>query len=90
MTNYEKLQTLITEIDVLIQQNITSISPDLKDWRFRTEFFLQQQFGEASNVCQRFKRTFCSGWFAESDSDRISACKSDLEKAKQLLGLAKK
>ena len=90
MTNYEKLQTLITEIDVLIQQNITSNSPDFKDWRFNTEFFLEQQFGESSNVCQRFKHTYFSNWFAESDSDRVSACKSGLEKTKQLLSFCLK
>ena len=48
MTDYEKLKSIIDEIDTLIAVSATSSKTDFKGWKTKAERFLVQKYGKGS------------------------------------------
>lgn len=85
MTDYEKLKGIIEEIDVLIQNRVSSSDSDFTAWHVKTERFLIRKFGQDSLEHTKFKRTiFSLGVFAldTPHSEFVEACKNDLQTTK--------
>lgn len=81
MTDYEKLKSIIDEIDVLIKKNVDSSDASFEAWHNKTERFLIKKYGENSKEHQKFLGTRFSMTFILLDtpeSDFIEACREGL------------
>lgn len=81
MTDYEKLKGIIDEIDVLIENKVTSSNPEFKAWHLKAERFLTRYFGDNSLEHQKFKDTKFTLIFLFGNtpkSEFIEKCKTAL------------
>ncbi len=88
MKKINKLESIIAEIDQLIQNNVTSSSPDFQAWRTKVERFLINEYGAESYEANEFKKMQYSlsvHALGTPQSDFIAACKRGLERAKAIL-----
>lgn len=88
MTDIEKLQEIIDEIDVLIEQQVKYGDPELKQWKHKAERFLFNHYGLES---YEFRIFHGISYYPDNDmdyrtdSDYIEACKKGLNIAKGML-----
>lgn len=90
MTDYEKLNDLIDEIDYLIESKATCDDPNFIKWQTKAKLFLSHHYGEKSDELKAFSMLkFWSGDFSGYSADSgyptefypINACR-DLERTK--------
>lgn len=85
MTNIEKLESLIAEIEKLIDHNVTTQFPAFLAWRTSTERFLIAQFGKDSFEHQKLLETrFTPGQYA-NNRDAVEQCRRGLVTTRLLL-----
>ncbi len=88
MTNYEKLQQIIVEIDILIAKGVTSDTPEFKAWNSKAERFLNSYYGEKSIELKQFKKEDFSLHIATLNTPHsawVDACKRGLLATKAIL-----
>lgn len=88
MNDFEKLKSLIEEIDVLIQRAVTSHSPEFIAWKTKTGRFLSNKYGQDSFEFTQFSKTsFSLGVYAGGTprSEFVRACKNGLTSTKAVL-----
>ncbi len=88
MNDYLKLNALLDEIDKLINQQITSSSPEFKAWKTKTERFLIKRYGEESYERKTFSKQNFSLMIMTSNtphSEYVDACRRGLESTKAVL-----
>lgn len=88
MTKVNKFKSIIGEIDQLIRNNITSLSPEFQAWKVKVERFLISEYGGESYEIKEFKKIrFSLSIYAlgTPESEFVAACKSGLERAKAIL-----
>ena len=82
MTDYEKLERLISEIDVLIEHVVTPSTPEFQSWFSESERFLIKKYGEDSFEYKKLKETsFFPGLYIDR-SDIVKKCKEGLTATK--------
>lgn len=84
MTNYEKLQSLIAEIDVLISHSVKHTTPAFQAWYTEAERFLIKTFGVDSFEYNKLKETRFKPTAFVSDSDIVRKCKDGLVATKMI------
>ena len=83
MTDYQKLKSIIDEIDVLISKKVTSESPNFKVWKTITERFLIKRYGELSYEYANFSQiAFALPFF--NNRTPVNVCKEGLETVKAI------
>ena len=85
MKDYEKLKSIIAEIDTLTRSSISASDPAFEAWNAKTERFLMKKYGKDSFEHRKFLNThFCPLiWSAEDDgSDDIKWCREGLATCK--------
>lgn len=88
MKKVDKLKAIIGEIDKLIQNNVTSSSPEFQAWKTKAERFLISEYGETSYEVSEFKKmhySLSTYILGTPQSDFIAACRRGLERAKAIL-----
>lgn len=83
-----KLSKLIDDIDGLIENRITSSSPEFRAWKTSVQRVLIQVFGENSFEVEEFRKTsFTLGIYTlgTPESDFANACKRGLEQSRAVL-----
>lgn len=78
MTDYEKLEWLISEAGVLINHAVTPYTPGFQAWFAEAERFLIKRFGEASFEYKKLKDTRFIPPVYVTDSEIIRKCKEGL------------
>lgn len=88
MTDIEKIQEIIDEIDELLEVNITPADREFKEWHSRARRFLYHKYGEDSYEYQEFIRF---KFIPSAHVDKLiaelmiyDACRSDLKTIKGL------
>ena len=86
MTEYEKLKTIIDEIDDLINHQVRSSTPEFKTWHTKAERFLIKKYGEESAEHKKFRNTYFAPMvltaydeerkFIKSCCDGLRGCKA--------------
>ena len=88
MTDIEKLQEIIDEIDELLEVNITPADREFKEWHSRARRFLYHKYGEDSYEYQEFLRfKFIPSAHVDKRIAELmiyDACRSDLKTIKGL------
>lgn len=84
MTEYEKLQDLISEIDFLVDHGVTSKTPGFLAWQAKAERFLIKRYGEDSFEHQKFKSTEFRPGLYTSKQELTFVCKRGLLATKLL------
>ena len=90
MKRYDKLKSIIEDIDVLLSKNVTNSSPEFTRWKTRIERFLISEYGKDSYEMNVYKQWhFSPGVYYHrmTKSDFVEACKSGLEQAKAVLSV---
>lgn len=82
MTDYEKLEWLISEADALIEHAVKPSTPGFQAWFVEAERFLIKRFGEDSFEHKKFKDTRFMPAAYIMDSDVIRRCKEGLTATK--------
>ena len=81
MTEYQKLKSIIDEIDVLIEKRVTSDSPEFEAWKTKAQRFLIKQFGENSLEYRKLSNTHFSLMvytLSTTHAEFVRACKEGL------------
>lgn len=78
MTDREKMQDLISEIDNLIGHDVTSTVPEFLAWKTETERFLIKKFGKDSFEYQKFIETCFRPSIWSIRQELVEACKNGL------------
>lgn len=78
MTDCDKLQSLIAEIDVLINHSVKPSTPAFQAWYADAERFLIKRFGVDSFEYNKLKDTKFMPGVLVSDSDVVRKCKDGL------------
>lgn len=78
MTDKEKLENLILEIDNLVNHYVMTSTPAFQAWKNEAERFLIKKFGETSFERQNFVKTSFRPQLWTSNQDLIKACKNGL------------
>lgn len=87
MTDYEKMQSIIDEIDSLIEANISSEDVGFQAWKTKTERFLVKKYGKDSLEHDKFINTHFSLLvypMGTPNSEFVKACKTGLQKTKAI------
>lgn len=87
MKDYEKLKEIYDEIDVLINQRVSSSDPKFQAWHVKTERFLMKKYGEKSYEVKNFKSypfTLVCFFSSTSKNEFIDACCDDLRTVKAI------
>lgn len=84
MTEHEKLQDLISEIDFLVAHEVTSKTPGFLAWQAKAERFLIKRYGEDSFEHQKFKSTEFRPSLYTSKQELTFVCKRGLLTTKLL------
>ncbi len=87
MTDFEKLKSIIDEIDVLVKEKVDSSDARFEAWHNKTERFLIKKYGDNSIEHQKFLRTHFSlsiYTFNTPDSAFVKACKDGLVTTKAI------
>lgn len=90
MSDRETLQYIIDEIDVLINNKVTSSDPKFAAWKVKIERYLINKYGENSYEIKEFNKLhFClvAMTFETSHNDYVEACRADLLTAKEILSI---
>lgn len=82
MTDYEKLEWLISEADVLINHAVKPSTPGFQAWFAEAERFLIKRFGENSFEHKKLKDTRFMPAAYIMDSDVVRRCKEGLTATK--------
>ena len=82
MSDLEKLQEIISEIDGLLGGNITSKAAEFQAWHTKAERFLIKRFGQDSFEHQRLKNTEFRPSVYMSTQEVVFACKRGLNATK--------
>lgn len=87
MTDYEKLKSIIDEIDTLINKNTRASDPKFQAWKTKAERFLIKKYGEKSLEYNKFLGTNFSSLIwgdDEEEETRLStgACRHGLQSCK--------
>lgn len=85
MNKYDKLKSIVNEIDPLINQQVSAGSPEFQAWKVKTERFLINEFGKDSYEYKQFKRYIFSLSIYGSGtpkSEFVAACRRDLLRVK--------
>lgn len=70
MTDYEKLKSIIDEIDTLINMNVRASDPEFQAWKTKAERFLIRNYGEKNLEHNKFLKTrFSPVIWSGSDPD---------------------
>ena len=83
MTDYQKLKSIIDEIDVLISKKVTSDSSNFKAWKTKTERFLRHKYGDLSYEYENFSQIEFSLYIYDRDTP-VKVCKEGLETSKAI------
>ena len=81
MTDIEKLQEIIDEIDVLISHSVKKADPEFKLWHHKAKHFLVANYGEKSFEYKEFlKKEFMPSIldYDAPDSEFVKKCHDDL------------
>lgn len=78
MTDYEKLEWLISEADVLIEHAVKPSTPGFQAWFAEAERFLIKRFGEDSFEYKKLKGTRFMPAAYITDADVVRKCKEGL------------
>ena len=78
MTDYEKMQDIINEIDSLVQHSVVPTAPVFQAWYNLTERFLLKLYGKESIEYENFKNTSFSPRIYSDIRQVISKCKEGL------------
>lgn len=89
MTDYEKLKSIIDEIDVLVAHNVTSSVPKFKAWKMDSKRFLMRYYGDNSLEYKQFNDTIFSPLVWSTDErearmDAMEACRNGLLSSKAI------
>ncbi len=82
MSDLEKLQEIISEIDGLLGGNITSKAAEFQAWHTKAERFLIKRFGQDSFEHQQLKNTEFRPGVYMSTQEVVFACKRGLNATK--------
>lgn len=85
MTEYEKFESLIFEIDRLIDHSVTHNTPAFQAWHANTERFLIKKYGDGSFEHIKFREIRFYPPIATSSSDYTRKCKEGLITSKMIL-----
>lgn len=78
MTDKEKLESLIAEIDNLVDHAVTTSTPAFRAWKTEAERFLIKKFGEDSFEYRDFVKTSFRPGVWTSPQELVGACKNGL------------
>lgn len=78
MTDKEKLESLIKEIDKLVDHAVTTSVPAFRAWKTEVERFLIKRFGEDSFEHRDFVKTTFKPGVWTSQQELVGACKNGL------------
>ena len=83
----ERLQLLINETYILIQNRVTSETPEFVTWKTKVDAYLKRIFGEDSIEVRRFRQTSFDyiGLYNTSIEARIDRCKKGIERTRAVL-----
>lgn len=82
MSDYEKLKSIIDEIDVLIGKSVTKFTPEFQAWHTKAERFLAKKYGTESVELVNFNKTkFTPGVYTDN-YQLIAACERGLAATK--------
>ena len=90
MTDFEKLNSIIREIDNLIDHHVRASAPAFEAWQTRAERFLIKRFGKDSLEHKKFCDTHFSPliWCGDDEDEyirlSISACRDGLRSCKAI------
>lgn len=91
MTDIEKIQEIIQQIDWLLSVNITPNDPEFQEWHSRTERFLHNKYGADSIELKDFQKYTFFPKLAKAPRDKqllklliYDKCHSDLKTIKNL------
>lgn len=87
MTDYEKLKSIIDEIDVLISMGVTSSDSDFQAWKTKAERFLIKRYGKNGLEHEKFIKThftLMAFTFNMPDSAFVTACQDGLTTTKAI------
>jgi predicted nucleotide-binding protein len=88
MTNYEKLNGLISEAAELMQQPVSASNEKFQAWHMKVKRFLIKNFGDKSAEYQKFEHTLFSPFICTSstpDEYFITTCLSGISQTKAIL-----
>lgn len=86
--DYDKLKEIVDEIDVLIDKQVRSSTPEFQAWHSKTKHFLRKKYGKNSDELSDFiNRSFTlRAWSTgTSDYEWVRACVDGLKTAKAVL-----
>lgn len=78
MTEFEKLEWLISEVDVLVDHHVKPSTPGFQAWFSEAERFLIKRFGADSFEYNKLKETKFMPAAYVADSDVVRKCKDGL------------
>ena len=78
MTDKEKLEYLIAEIDTLVAHAVTTNVPGFRAWKTEAERFLVKKFGEDSFEYRDFLKVVFKPNMWSSNQELVGACKNGL------------
>lgn len=84
MTDYEKLESLIAEIDRLVDHSVTHTTPAFQSWHASVERFLIKKFGEGSFEHMKFRETRFYPSISTPGTDFSKKCKEGLIASKMI------
>lgn len=90
MNEYEKLKSIIDEIDNLISNHTRSSDAKFQAWRMKTERFLINKYGKDSLEHKNFRKTYfsplvwCGTDVEQENIDAINWCRDGLEACKAI------
>lgn len=87
MNDYIKFKEIYDEIDILIENKVTSSEPMFKAWRSKTERFLLKKYGENSYEFKDFKKYSFSlkiFTFNTPDHEFVDECIAELRIIKEI------
>lgn len=82
MTDKEKLEKIIAEIDNLVNHAVTANTPAFRAWKNETERFLIKRFGAASYEYDNFMDTKFAPTVYVMDTDLVKKCREGLTTSK--------
>lgn len=85
MSNFNKLKSIVEEIDSLIDQQVSAGSPAFQAWKVKTERFLLSEYGNDSYEYKQFRHYHFSLSIYTSgtpQSEFVAACQRDLLRVK--------
>lgn len=85
MTDIEKLESLVYEIDNLVGHFVTTDIPAFRAWKTETERFLVKKYGESSFEYRNFVKTSFRPGVWTSRNELVESCKNGLIATKMVL-----